>query len=281
MRLGTLFIAALLGIGAVYVTHNAGSWLNDLRGARTQLTGALAEQAAAEENDLRAALKTRLARQRVRAAAAARKAAQRDAAAPRSAARRAASGARSTTRPLQGPAVPQTTTALVGLTESDFWQLISETRNAAGNDTAAQSQLLEQRLTQMPPQAIVEFAQIRRRLDEQAYTWDLWGAADVIEDGCSDDCFRDFRGYLISLGQGPYENALSSPDSLASVVQDDQAGDWASAYDAAPQAYAAVTGGQLPVSEFEPAADPAGTPFDPNDEAGLAARYPQLAARFR
>ena len=110
-----------------------------------------------------------------------------------------------------------------------FWELIESTRQAAGNDTGRQSELLEERLSRLPAESIVDFQRIRHRLDEAAYTWDLWGAAYVVEDGCSDDCFRDFRAYLISLGRGPYEAALSDPDSLAPIVQDAEQGDWENA----------------------------------------------------
>ena len=58
---------------------------------------------------------------------------------------------------------------------------------------------------------IADFAAIRRQLDERAYTWDLWGAAYVIEDGCSDDCFRDFRAYLISLGPHALRGRAARP----------------------------------------------------------------------
>jgi Protein of unknown function (DUF4240) len=185
----------------------------------------------------------------------------------------------------QSPTIPQSSTvpeprAGPAMTEAEFWRLMSETRNQAGKDTAIQSELLRERLTQLSPEAIVDFARIRRSLDERAYTWDLWGAAHVIEDGCSEDCFRDFRGYLISLGQGPYENALRNPDSLASVVDDAETGNWESADDVALDAYASVTGQELPVDSSDPSGPPSGTPFDENDTAGLATRYPMLAARF-
>jgi hypothetical protein len=94
--------------------------------------------------------------------------------------------------------------------DTEFWRLIAQTRSAADNDTGRQSGLLEDRLTELSPQAIIEFARTRHRPDERAYTWRLWGAASVIEDGCSEDCFRDFRSYLISLGRGPYENATKT-----------------------------------------------------------------------
>jgi hypothetical protein len=166
------------------------------------------------------------------------------------------------------------------LDQTAFWRLVDETRRAAGNDTARQSELLKERLTQLPPREIVEFARIRKRLDQGAYTWKLWGAAVVIEDGCSDDCFRDFRAYVISLGRGPYERALHDPDSLASVAKDAETGDWENADNVAPDAYASVTGEDFPLDDSDLSGRPAGTPLS-LDGAALRGRYPRLAARFR
>jgi Protein of unknown function (DUF4240) len=165
--------------------------------------------------------------------------------------------------------------------EGAFWKLISETRREAGNDTGRQSQLLEERLTHWSPRAIIRFAEIRHRLDRRAYTWNLWAAAYVIEDGCSADCFRDFRGYLISLGRGPYERALRNPDSLAPIVQDAENGDWENADNVAPDAYSSVTGGDFPLDDSDLSGQPRGKPFDENDMAALVRRFPRLAARFR
>jgi hypothetical protein len=165
--------------------------------------------------------------------------------------------------------------------DASFWRLIAETRNAAGNDTGRQSQLLEERLTHLSPQQIVEFARFRHRLDERAYTYNLWAAAYVIDDGCSDDCFRDFRAYLISLGQAPYEAALRNPDSLASVVQDADKGNWENADNVAPDAYSSVTSNDFPLDTSDLSGTPRGTPFNENNIASLVHRFPRLAARFR
>jgi hypothetical protein len=165
--------------------------------------------------------------------------------------------------------------------DAAFWQLIADTRAAAGNETDGQSDLLEQRLRHLPPPQIAQFEQIRQRLDRQAYTYELWGAAYVIEDGCSDDCFRDFRGYLISLGRGPYEAALRNPDSLASVAQDAETGNWENADDVAPDAYESVADEDIPTGDSEPSGDPRGTPWDDEQTEQLVQRYPRLAARFR
>jgi hypothetical protein len=162
-----------------------------------------------------------------------------------------------------------------------FWNLIGDTRAAAGNDTGRQSELIDTRLRRLPPQQIATFQRIYRSLDRRAYTWDLWGAAYVVEDGCSDDCFRDFRAYLISLGRGPYETALRDPDALAGTVQDAETGDWENADDVAPDAYQSVTGQDIPGDSSDLSGNPRGTPWDEDQAEALVQRYPRLAARFR
>jgi hypothetical protein len=164
--------------------------------------------------------------------------------------------------------------------QAQFWQLVAETRSAAGNNTGRQSELLKERLTHLSPPQIVEFARIRHRLDQRAFTYNLWAAAYVIQDGCSDDCFRDFRGYLISLGQGPYEAALRNPDSLASVVQNAEKGDWENADNVAPDAYSSVTSNDFPLDTSDLSGTPRGTRFDENT-VSLVRRFPHLGARFR
>jgi hypothetical protein len=183
--------------------------------------------------------------------------------------------------PQPQPAAKTPSPKAAAMNEAGFWQLIEETRAAAGNDTSRQSELLKERLTQLPATSIVQFDRIRLGLDARAYSWDLWGAAYVIEDGCSDDCFRDFRGYLISLGRAPYEAALRDPDSLAAVAQDAETGNWENADNVAPDAYSSVTGGDFPRNDSDLSGNPRGTPFDENNPSALAPRYPRLFARFR
>jgi hypothetical protein len=176
---------------------------------------------------------------------------------------------------------PNATPGQAPMDTATFWRLVADTRAAAGNDTARQSELLERRLSELAARQIVYFQRIRHRLDLRAYTWDLWGAAYVIEDGCSDDCFRDFRGYLISLGRGPYEAALRDPDSLAPIAQDAEQGDWENADSVAGHAYASATGEDIPADDSDLSGDPRGEPWDDKDQEALMQRYPRLAARFR
>jgi hypothetical protein len=181
-------------------------------------------------------------------------------------------------------AAPQTTAAAPAAGAMDaatFWRLVADTRAAAGNDTGRQSELLDARLRRLPAEQIAAFARIRRGLDRRAYTWDVWGAAYVVEDGCSDDCFRDFRGYLISLGRRPYETALRDPDSLAPTLEDAETGDWENADDVAPDAYEGVTGEDIPGDSSDLSGNPRGTPWEDDQAEALVQRYPRLAARFR
>ena len=165
--------------------------------------------------------------------------------------------------------------------EDAFWRLVAETRSAAGSNTGRQSELLDERLRRLPAAQIAGFAQIHRTLDRRAYTWALWGAAATVEDGCSDDCFRDFRFYVISLGRDAYERALRNPDSLATVVQDAETGDWENADDVAPEAYSSVTGNDLATEDSDLSGTPSGGRINLDDPRTLARRYPRLTARFR
>lgn len=168
-----------------------------------------------------------------------------------------------------------------GMDDAAFWQLTADTRAESGNDTGRQSELLEERLSRLPGPQIVDFGRIRHELDQRAYSWDIWGAAYVIDDGCSDDCFRDFRAYLISLGRDAYEAALRDPDSLAPIVQDAEQGDWENADNVAPDAYESATGEDFPADDSDLSGDPSGEPWDDENQEALVQRYPALAAKFR
>jgi hypothetical protein len=186
-----------------------------------------------------------------------------------------------TAAPLAVEAPSDAAAAPSAMNQGAFWGLISSARADADNDTERQSELLEERLSKLPPRQIVRFQQIRRQMDERAYTWDIWGAAYVIDDGCSDDCFRDFRAYLISLGPRAFAAAMRNPDSLAPIVQDAEEGDWENADDVAPDAYQTATGDDFPADSSDLSGSPRGEPWDDESQDTLVQRYPALAARFR
>jgi hypothetical protein len=180
-----------------------------------------------------------------------------------------------------GRAIPVSTSASGRFDQAAFWGVIGQTRHEAGNNTGEQASLLEERLSKLPARSIVASEQIMKQLDKGLYTWNVWAAAYVIEDGCSKDCFRDFRRYIIYLGPDAYKKAVTNPDSLAPVVQDAETGDWENADNVAPDAYSSRTGNDFPGDDEDLSGPPRGTPFNENDMAGLQRRYPQLFAKFR
>lgn len=155
-----------------------------------------------------------------------------------------------------------------------FWDLLE------GLDPETAASDLATRLDDLEPEAIAAF---QRHFDEErvrAYTWPLWGAAYLMEGGCSDDGFIDFRYGLISRGQRIFESALADPDSLAVLLDED---DFLSNEEfgyVAGEVYENKTGSEIPRDGASHPADPAGEEWDFDDEDLCAAKLPKLWAKF-
>ena len=111
---------------------------------------------------------------------------------------------------------------------------------------------------------------------QTSYRWDLWGAALVINSGCSDDGFDYFRGWLMLQGRNVWEAALRDPESLADVSFEGDA-ECEDALYVASKAYEHVAGRSLPSSRDDPPNQPIGTAWQ---EADLEALYPKLWKHF-
>ena len=103
--------------------------------------------------------------------------------------------------------------------ETEFWELVDSTREAAEGDPEEQADLLVERLPQLDPDAVLDFARHFESRYNRAYRWDLWGAAWVLLGGASDDAFDAFRCWLIGQGREVFEGALHDPDSLADLLE--------------------------------------------------------------
>lgn len=161
--------------------------------------------------------------------------------------------------------------------ESKFWSLVEASFAERTPALSNQPALLQKKLESLAPSEIVAFDGIFRKLHADAYRWDLWAAAYIIEGGCSDDGFIDFRAGLIGLGREVYEAALADPNSL--VRQPTRGVDFSNEdmnY-AAQKAYETATGEELPFTEIETREEPLG---DPWDEESVGEKYPELAAKF-
>lgn len=105
---------------------------------------------------------------------------------------------------------------------AEFWSVIDRSRAGdAGLDEQLEN--LRDILSEWTPEKLVEFAIVLFRLHSESYDARLWGAAFLINGGCSDDGFDYFRGWLIAQGRRVYEAALADPDSLADVAGADAA----------------------------------------------------------
>ncbi|MFI7399798.1 DUF4240 domain-containing protein [Streptomyces sp. NPDC049541] len=169
--------------------------------------------------------------------------------------------------------------------ESEFWELVDAAREAAEGDPEEQADLLVERLVELDPETVLDFARHFESRYNRAYSWDLWGAAWVLLDGASDDAFDFFRCWLIGQGREVYEGAVHHPDALADLLDDfdeEIDGDGEELGYAADEAYEQLTGTVAPDLGIPPAAsEPAGTPIDFESERVLAERYPKLWERFR
>ena len=67
----------------------------------------------------------------------------------------------------------------------------------------------------MPTQEIAAFHVAFAAHRDELYSWDLWGAAYLLMGGCSDDCFTDFRSWIVAQGQAYFEAVRSDPQALA------------------------------------------------------------------
>src|SRR5579864_3344030 len=104
----------------------------------------------------------------------------------------------------------------------DFWSLIDQA-NGVGASALEHVAELERLLARTPPSEIEEFARIQSELMRASYRWELWGAAYVINGGCSDDCFDYFRGWLLMQGREVWDAAMRDPESLADIDIDHDA----------------------------------------------------------
>jgi hypothetical protein len=171
-----------------------------------------------------------------------------------------------------------------------FWSIIEAAKSTDGSSCERQAALVTQALRALPLDEIRQFKVILDQLRAESYRVDLWRAASLINRGCTDDGFEDFRGWLIAQGREVYEAALRDPDSLATLEAVTNRGPppWGKRLEcqhllaAWAVAYMAVTGDEPP----SPSGPPVplvllGEHWDAEDADELARRYPKLWAWYQ
>ena len=184
-----------------------------------------------------------------------------------------------------------------------FWEIVDAARDRAGagaDDRGAEDDPLPDVLTdllveRLSPDEILAFADVAGAVARDAYAWPLWGAAYLVEGGCSDDGFMDFRDGLVLAGRSTFERAVADPDSLADhpVVAAMAGGGspwfgyeslewlvggaWARASGEDAEAYHAA---RERTSSGHGYREPAGEQWDFDDDEENARRLPRLTALF-
>lgn len=164
------------------------------------------------------------------------------------------------------------------LMETDkFWRIIETSKSKSLGDYEKQQSELKKELTKLTANEVLEFDNKFRTLRGEIYTWDFWAAAYIINGGCSDDCFSDFRGWLIGQGQSIFENAIQNIETLTELKETND-GDLEGLSYIATDVYENKTGKDMPQGVQENF-EITGEEWE-EDENDLKNRFPKLYAKF-
>jgi len=105
------------------------------------------------------------------------------------------------------------------MTQDQFWEVIAVADQMSDSEEIIEA--VRGRLENFTAQELIDYQNHFNLYVDKAYLWDLWGAIYLMNGGCGDDSFTDFRYSLISRGREVYEKALSNPDSLAEMEFED------------------------------------------------------------
>jgi hypothetical protein len=164
--------------------------------------------------------------------------------------------------------------------ESEFWALIDRARRDSVDDPEDLDNVLFRSLLKEPPERVQGFHEVLYSKLSAAYRWDLWGAAYLINGGCSDDGFEYFRAWLISRGQSAYDAAIENPDSLADIASPDDVCEYEAVCYVAWKAYKQITGAPMEPRPRKQSRRPSGENWDFDDKEEMATRFPRLSVMF-
>jgi len=103
------------------------------------------------------------------------------------------------------------------LNEDIYWALIENSIKGTDNQEDQEIFLITE-IEKLSPQEIIGFRLRTDRLLFDSYNPDLWCAAYIISNGCSDGGFEYFRCWLISRGKEVFYSVKANPDSLMNQV---------------------------------------------------------------
>ncbi|MCW5824625.1 MAG: DUF4240 domain-containing protein [Cyanobacteria bacterium TGS_CYA1] len=98
----------------------------------------------------------------------------------------------------------------------DFWNVIATMQEDA-DSLESHYVSCRNKLKELSNAELVDFYVQLTLHKYKAFDWDLWAAAFIINCGCSDDKFIDFRIGLIYQGKKTFELVLEDPECLVDV----------------------------------------------------------------
>ncbi|MEJ3746629.1 DUF4240 domain-containing protein [Actinomycetes bacterium KLBMP 9797] len=166
----------------------------------------------------------------------------------------------------------------------EFWALIDRARQ----DATSPIEVAGHVTTALAARDVAEITgcdrHIRRVLDA-SYRVDLWGAAYLVNGGCSAEGFDHFRGWLMTQGRQAFARAVTDPDTLAELPAVRRAAvtgeefECAAMLDVARAAHLKVAGIELP--KEAPRQPDLNDFWDFDDEDEVHRRLPRLATLFQ
>lgn len=100
-----------------------------------------------------------------------------------------------------------------------YWQIIENSLIEAESLEEQEENLIKE-LKELTAEDIIGFRLRTEFFLYQSYTNELWCAASIMNEGCDDDGFQNFRLWLISQGKQIFTDAMMDPDNLAKYFED-------------------------------------------------------------
>ena len=162
------------------------------------------------------------------------------------------------------------------MTDTDCWILLEQCHDMALNDMELKSRLVREAIERLPEADAADMLRFFDAAMARCYTWPLWGAAYVMNGGCGDDTFNDFRACLISRGEAAVLGALKDPDTALADIAGGVESWFYQGFDSAIRVGVQAVLGTLPGRGPFPA-EPAGEQWAEDEVYKL---YPQLAELY-
>jgi Protein of unknown function (DUF4240) len=165
-----------------------------------------------------------------------------------------------------------------------FWNIIGDARSGARDDKDFLRRI-DARLRMLKPEELMEFESHFEKIHTESYSWNLWGAAYLMNGGCGDDGFEYFRAWLIAQGKQTFEMVVKDPDALATVADRGRRASrgFEEFMHLARETYEEKTGEEMPDSDalFQGVvlSEPSER-WDFNETTEMKKRFPKLFAKY-